>query len=61
MEQTKVEKALKRLWREYVKEKVKSAVEYGTRDSVEKLRLRLDKIMKTDEIVEYVEKEVSIR
>ena len=61
MEQTKIERALKRLWKEYIKEKMKSAVEYGTRDSVEELRLRLDKIMETNEIVDYVEKEINVK
>lgn len=56
MEQTKIETALKKLWKEYIKEKMKSAVEYGTQDSVEELRLRLDKITKTSDIVEYVER-----
>ena len=56
MEQTRIEKALKKLWKVYIKEKMKSAVEYGTQDSVEELRLRLDKITKTSDIVEYVER-----
>ena len=58
MEQTKVEAALKRLWREYIKLKMQSALDYGDWSSKEERRL--DSIKKTDEIVKYVEEETIV-
>ena len=52
MEQTKVEGALKRLWKEYIKVKIESEGNMG--DVKEKLILY--SITKTSDIVEYVER-----
>ena len=52
MEQMKVEGALKKLWKEYVKVKIESEGNMG--DVKEKLIL--DSMTKTRDIVEYVER-----
>ena len=52
MEQTKVEAALKKLWKEYIK--VKIELEGNMGDVKEKLIL--DSITKTSDIVEYIER-----
>ena len=59
MEQTKVERALKRLWREYIEVKMELAVNMDSWSSKEEIRL--DGIKKTDEIVKYIEEETTVR
>ena len=56
MEQIKIEGALEKLWKKYIEIKMELALMMG--DWSSETELKLDSIEGTDEIIEYVKKEI---
>ena len=59
MEQTRVEEALKKLWKKYIEVEMELAVMSGEWSAKEEIKL--DSIKETDEIIWYVEKKVIVK